>query len=126
MSQPLYRDGHVYLLDKGHGLTCFVLKTGKKVWDDGNRMTPKGRNPQATMVWPGDGDRALILNSDGDLILARLSPAGYREESRTNVIGPTWAHPAYAGACVYARNDKELVCFSLVEADPARAERPPR
>ena len=89
-------------------------------------MTPKGRNPQATMVWPGDGDRALILNSDGDLILARLSPAGYREESRTNVIGPTWAHPAYAGACVYARNDKELVCFSLVEADPARAEPPPR
>ncbi|TXT35228.1 MAG: hypothetical protein FD138_1447 [Planctomycetota bacterium] len=25
MSQPLYRDGHVYLLDKQYGLTCFEL-----------------------------------------------------------------------------------------------------
>ena len=48
MSQPLYRDGYVYLLDKRHGLTCFELATGKKLWDDDNRMTPKGRNPQAT------------------------------------------------------------------------------
>src|SRR5262249_17468681 len=55
MSQPLYRKGHVYLLDKREGLTCFPLRTGKKRWDDGNRMTPKGRNPQASMVWLGDG-----------------------------------------------------------------------
>jgi outer membrane protein assembly factor BamB len=115
MSQPLYRDGHGYLLDKREGLVCFALKTGKKVWDDGNRMTPKGRNPQATLVWAGDGDRALILNSDGDLILARLNPRGYQEQSRTNIIGATWAHPAYAGDRVYARSDSELVCVSLVD-----------
>jgi outer membrane protein assembly factor BamB len=119
MSQPLYRDGHGYLLDKRDGLVCFELKTGKKIWDDGNRMTPKGRNPQATLVWAGDGDRALILNSDGDLILARLNPQRYQEESRTNIIGATWAHPAYAGDCVYARSDSEVVCVSLVEA-PAK------
>jgi outer membrane protein assembly factor BamB len=116
MSQPLYREGHGYLLDKRDGLVCFEMKTGKKVWDDGNRMTPKGRNPQATLVWTGDEDRALILNSDGDLILARLNPQGYQEVSRTNIIGATWAHPAYAGDCVYARSDSELVCVSLVES----------
>jgi len=116
MSQPLYRDGHGYLLDKRDGVICFELKTGKKVWEDGNRMTPKGRNPQATLVWVGDEDRVLILNSDGNLILARLNPGGYQEQSRVNIIGPTWAHPAYAGACIYARNDSELVCVSLVEA----------
>jgi outer membrane protein assembly factor BamB len=115
MSVPLYRDGHVYLLDKRNGVTCFELRTGKKRWDDGNRSTPKGRNPQATLVWAG-GDRALILNAEGDLILARLSPAGYREEARTNIIGPTWAHPAYVGDCVFARNDSELVCVSLRQA----------
>ena len=115
MSQPLYRDGYGYLLDKRHGLTCFELATGKKIWDDGNRMTPKGRNPQATLVWLGDGDRAIVLNSDGDLILARLNPEGYREQSRTNIIGHTWAHPAYAGHSVFARSDTELVCVSLVE-----------
>src|SRR5262249_35002184 len=27
MSQALYRDGHAYLLDKRHGLTCFELAT---------------------------------------------------------------------------------------------------
>src|SRR5437899_2667654 len=96
---------------------CFELKTGKKIWNDGNRMTPKGRNPQATLVW-ADGDRALMLNSEGDLILARLNSAGYHELSRTNVIGPTWAHPPYAGDCVYARSDSEIVCVSLLEAAP--------
>lgn len=115
MSAPLYREGHVYLLDRRNGLACFALKTGKKLWDDGNRMTPKGRNPQATLVWLGDTDRAVILNSEGDLILAQLTPTGYRENSRTNIIGPTWAHPAYAQDCVYARSDTELVCVSLVD-----------
>jgi hypothetical protein len=117
MSQPLCRDGYGYLLDKRHGLTCFDLKTGKKLWDDGNRMTPKGRNPQAAMIWLGQGDRALVLNSDGDLILARLNPSGYHESSRMNLLGPTWAHPAFARGCVFARNDHELVCYSLFGPD---------
>ena len=74
------------------------------------------------MVWLGRGDRVIVLNSDGDLILARFTPAGYREDSRTNIIRPTaknavWGHPAYAGNRVFARNDEELVCYSLV--DPA-------
>jgi len=117
MSQPLYRDGYVYLLDKGHGLTCFEFKTGKKLWDDGNQMTPRGRNPQAALVWTGEADRALVLNSDGELILARFAPAGYVEQSRTAIIGSTWAHPAFAGTSVYARSDSELVCVSLAPAD---------
>jgi hypothetical protein len=79
-------------------------------------MTPKGRNPQATLVWAGDGDRAVVLNAEGDLILVRLSPAGYRETARTRIIAATWAHPAYAGDRVYARNDRELVCVSLRQA----------
>lgn len=114
MSQPLYRDGHVYLLDKQYGLTCFELQTGKKLWDDGNQMTPRGRNPQASLVWLGDSDRAIILNSEGELILARLNPTGYHEQSRSNIIGATWAHPAFAGVHVYARSDTELVCVPLL------------
>jgi formylglycine-generating enzyme required for sulfatase activity len=117
MAQPLYRDGHAYLIDKRHGLTCFELVTGKKVWDDDNRLTPKGRNPQATLVWLGDEDRAIALNSDGELILVRLNPRGYVEESRTKIIGGTWAHPAYAGNCVYARSDTEIVCVLLPRGD---------
>lgn len=113
MSQPLYQDGYVYLLDKAYGLTCFELKTGKKIWDDKNRMTPRGRNPQASLVWLNDEDRVIILNSEGELILARINPDGYHEQSRTKIIGHTWAHPAYAGRKVIARSDTEVVCFEL-------------
>lgn len=116
MSQPLCRGDYVYLLDKQYGITCFELNTGRKLWDDKNTATPRGRNPQASLVWLGESDRALILNAEGDLILARLTPAGYQELSRTNIIGRTWAHPAYAGNRVYARSDTELVCMEL----PAR------
>ncbi|MCX7411735.1 MAG: PQQ-like beta-propeller repeat protein [Planctomycetales bacterium] len=115
MSQPLYRDGHVYLLDKQYGLTCFELQTGKKRWDDANQTTPRGRNPQATLVWLGDTDRAIILNEEGELILTRLNPEGHHEQSRTKIIGPTWAHPAFAGTRVFARSDTELICVSLDE-----------
>lgn len=113
MSQPLYRDGYVYLLDKQYGLTCFELQTGKKLWDDKNQMTPRGRNPHASLVWLGETDRAIILNEEGDLILARLNPDGYQEQSRTRIIDFTWAHPAFSGNHVFARTDKELVCVAL-------------
>jgi outer membrane protein assembly factor BamB len=118
MAQPLYRDGYVYTIDKQFGLTCFEFASGRKLWDDGNQMTPRGRNPQATLVWLGDGDRAIILNEEGDLILARLNPDGYHEQSRTKIIArkegaPIWAHPAYAGSRVYARSDSEIVCVQL-------------
>ena len=115
MSQPLYRDGLGYLLDKQLGLTCFELATGKKLWDDKHEMTPRGRNPQANLVWldAGKSDRTIVRTSDGELILARLNREGYHETSRTKIIEPTWAHPAFAGNRVYARNDTQLVCVEL-------------
>jgi hypothetical protein len=78
-------------------------------------MTPRGSDPQASLVWLGDGNRAIILNAEGNLILARLSPAGYDEQSRAKIIGKTWAHPAFAGRCVFARDSRELVAVSLLE-----------
>lgn len=119
MSQPLYREGTVFLLDKQYGLTAFTLQTGQKLWDDGNQLTPRGRNPHASLVWLSDEDRIIALNENGELILARLNPQGYHETSRTKILGFTWAHPAFAGERVYARSDTELVAVSLTE--PAEA-----
>tara|TARA_B100001123_G_C15313052_1_gene1025157 strand:- start:350 stop:1597 length:1248 start_codon:yes stop_codon:yes gene_type:complete len=113
MSQPLYKDGYCYLLDRSHGLTCFELKTGKIHWRDGHKLTPKDRNPQASLVWVGDTNRVLALNANGELILCELTPAGYRELERAQITGKTWAHPAYAGNRVFARSDREIVCFEL-------------
>jgi outer membrane protein assembly factor BamB len=125
MAQPLYRDGHVYTIDKNFGLTCFELKTGKKLWDDDNTLTPRGRNPHASIVWVNDGDRALALNSVGELVLLRLNTKGYDEQSRTKVLkGQVWGHPAFAGRFMFAKTDGaeawrkagqcELVCVELV------------
>ena len=66
--------------------------------------------------------RVFIHNEQGELILAELSGEGYRELGRSMLIEPTqpiqrrmtvWSHPAFAQQCVFARNDKELVCVSL-------------
>jgi outer membrane protein assembly factor BamB len=115
MSQPLYRDGLVYLLDKQYGLTCFEFATGKKLWDDKNQVTPRARNPQASLVWAGDDDRILALNSEGELVMGKCNKSGFTELSRSKIIGPTWAHPAYSGNRVYARDDSQVVCVKLVE-----------
>lgn len=111
MSTPLYRGGHAYALDKDQGLQCIEWPTGKVLWKDGHRVTPKARNPQASMVWAGE--KVVILNELGELILARLTPGGYEDLGRAPVIGKTWAHPAFAGQDVYARSDSEIVCVRI-------------
>ena len=68
------------------------------------------------------GDRTFLFNEKGDLIIARLTPKGYDEIDRLNLIAPTnkamgrdvvWSHPAYANRSIYVRNDREIVCYSL-------------
>jgi outer membrane protein assembly factor BamB len=123
MAQPICRDGYVYTIDKTHGLTCFELLTGNKLWDDGHQTTERGHNPHTSLTWLGDDDRAILLNENGDLILARLDKEGYHEQSRANIIArkeksPIWAHPAYAGTRAFARSDTELICVELPVAAP--------
>jgi outer membrane protein assembly factor BamB len=113
MSQPLCRGGYGYLLDKQHGVVCFELATGEKKWADEHQITPRDRNPQVNMVWLGDTQRALCLNAEGELELVTLEPSGPKEHWRAKLVGPTWAHPAFAGRHVYARDDSEIVCAEL-------------
>jgi outer membrane protein assembly factor BamB len=118
MSQPLYRNGHAYLLDKQYGLTCFELATGKKLWDDGNTLTKRDRNPQVSIVWLNEEgrtnrNRIIALNAEGELVLATITPDGFNEQSRTRIIDPTWSHPAFVGHRVLARSDTRLVCVRL-------------
>ena len=63
-------------------------------------------------------------------IIARTTPEGYDEISRTHLIDPTsapgnrrelktvnWSHPAYANRRIYARNDEEIIAASLAAPD---------
>lgn len=120
MSQPLYREDHVYLLDKQHGIVCFNLITGKVVWTDKNQLTPRGRNPQASLVWINATSHAICMNAEGDLVITSLTPEGYKELSRYKITDFTWAHPAYSGEFVFARDDEKLVCYRL----PTKVSKP--
>jgi hypothetical protein len=64
----------------------------------------------------------VILNDSGELIFADLNSAGYKEIDRAQILEPAqaararqvvWSHPALAHQCVFARNDKGIICISL-------------
>jgi outer membrane protein assembly factor BamB len=115
MSTPLWRDGHVYALDRFRGLKCIELKTGEIKWQD-EHVTPRGVNPHASLVWAGE--RALIFNEKCELILAKLTPKKYEEISKVAVPmkkGFTWSPPAYTDGCIFARDDEEVLCVPLAK-----------
>ena len=105
-------------------LRCLELATGRRLWETTDLM-PKAWHATMHLVRAGDsGDRAWIFTEQGDLILARLTAEGCRPLARAKLIDPTpeggprgravaWAHPAFAGRHVFARNDRELVCADL-------------
>ena len=120
ISTPLFRDDDHFYAVLGNGrLACLDAATGKEVWDT---REPTGARGGTAHLTP-NGDRVFLFNQTGHLILARLTPAGYQELGRALLVEPTagyraqgpltWAHPAYANKCVFARNDRELVCASL-------------
>lgn len=120
MSTPLLRDGVLYALDRRDGLIGLEWSTGKVLWTDKHKLTPAGRNPQASLVWAGEsGARAMALNAQGELVMLELTSAGPKDLGRAPIIGFTWAHPAYSGQDVFARSDEKIVCVRI-EAAAAR------
>jgi len=114
MSAPLFKKGKVYLLDKHEGLSCFELKTGKILWQDGNQLTPKDRNPQMSLVWLDQArDLVALLNASGEWIYAKLTLHGAEVLARHQVIGKTWAHPAFTNGHIVARSDTEVTAWKL-------------
>ena len=127
-SPPFIEDGIIYGVDQPGALRAVKLETGERLWESrtsrsiGNDAAAGTRINSGTAFLVKNGDRFVIFAETGDLIFAKLSPKGYEEISRAKILEPTlptfnrtvvWSHPAFANKCVYARNDKELVCVSL-------------
>lgn len=122
-STPFLEDGLIF----GNGcmqgeLAAVDLETGERLWETYEPTT--GGRPQrhSTVFLIKHEDRFFLFNEKGELIVASLSRDGYDEHGRFQVLEPTneafgrpvvWSHPAFANRCVYARNDKELVCVSI-------------
>ena len=121
---PFLEHGTIYGSDIDTGALMGVrLETAERLWQT-REPTSGGerRSAYGTAFLVKHGDRFFVFSEKGDLILAQLSPEGYREISRFHVLEPTnqtfgravvWSHPAFADRCVFARNDEELVCVSL-------------
>lgn len=123
MPTPVIRDGHIYGVCSYGELRCLRLEDGKRLWQT-LAATCGGTEPQrwANAFLIPQGDRTFLFNEKGDLIIARLTPAGYEEIDRAHILEPTgramqrrvvWSHPAFADRCMFARNDKEIVCVNL-------------
>lgn len=121
-SPPFLEDGFMYGVDRYGDLRCVHLIDGEHIWSTYEPTTTGRRANSATSFLIKHRDRFFVTNEMGDLIIARLSPNGYEEICRWHMLAPTsvafgrdvvWSHPAFANRCVFARNDKELVCVSL-------------
>jgi outer membrane protein assembly factor BamB len=123
MAAPVLKDGYLYGVCAMGELRCLKADTGQQVWQT-YAATGGEKTDCGTAFLVPQGERFVIFNDRGDLILAELTPKGYKEISRAHVLDAVqeargrmvvWSHPAFARRCVFARNDKELVCLSLAD-----------
>jgi outer membrane protein assembly factor BamB len=122
-STPFLEDETAYGVDWSSGaLRAMKLADGSKLWETHAPTTGGKRMFDGTTFVVKNGDRFFLFAETGHLIIARLSPKAYEEIGRCKLLEPTetafgrqvvWSHPAFADKCVFARNDKELICASL-------------
>lgn len=122
---PYIRDGYIYGTHQKGELRCLDLLTGNLVWESTEAVEPDRFATLHIVAQGDDGQTTWIFNEHGELIIAELSPEGYRQYSRGKLVhrtaagmpsrigGVTWAHPAFAYKHVLARNDDQLVCADL-------------
>jgi outer membrane protein assembly factor BamB len=122
MPTPIFKDGYIYGICSYGELRCLDAKTGARVWSTNQATSGEERWGNAFLV--EHGDRCILFNEKGDLIIAKLSPKGYEELSRAKILEPTntlagrrvvWSHPAFADRSCFARNDREIIRVSLAK-----------
>lgn len=103
-------NGVIYGIDGPQGkstcrLVAMNLADGKILWT-------KDNFGYGTTI--GVDDSLLALTENGELIAAKISPTGYQELGRQQVLGKTcWTTPTVANGRIYVRNDQgTLLCLS--------------
>ena len=123
---PFLENGIAYGIDGDGQFRAMRVATGERLWETSLPVTGKenGRAVEGATFVTKNGNRFFLFGENGDLVIAKLSPAEYEEVSRTKLLDPVgtglgrkivWSHPAYAEKCVFARNDREIICVSLAK-----------
>lgn len=114
-------DNHSYAianLRRGRMIQCVDLKTGELKWSHDH-------GGEGAMI-AADG-KLIIMENDGDLVVARVDPEKYSEISRAKVLQPRdsqgipqdrrwacWTLPVLANGRVYVRSNwGDLVCVDV-------------
>jgi outer membrane protein assembly factor BamB len=126
-STPVIDGDYIYGLSSFGTLRCLEIATGKLVWE--TQALTKEHVMYVSAYFVRNGDRYFINNDRGELIIAKLSPRGYEEVSRSQLITPThpqirrraaglvahWTQPAYANKHLITRNDNEIISVNLAK-----------
>ncbi len=123
ISTPIFEDGFIYGVDSYGELRCLDASDGRRIWENKTATPP---NRWSTIHFVRHAKETWMLNEAGEMLIAELTPQGYREISRAEFLKPTqaqlsrrggkgvcWSHPAFAERRVFARNDEELICANL-------------
>lgn len=121
----------IYSVDSGtSALMAIDREDGSRLWQTQEPVLAeadrKQRHGTAFLIRHRDSDLYYVLSESGDLILSEITPEGYEELGRDNILEPTnstwgrpvvWSHPAFARKAIFARNDKKLVAVDLNSAN---------
>jgi len=119
--QPIAVRGTLYGFSQNGLLYGVALPSGERLWETAEPVA-RQRRDSATAFLVKQADRFWLFNENGEIVMAKLSPAGYEEIDRAKVIEPTyfasgrnvvWSAPAYANRRMIVRNDEECICVDL-------------
>lgn len=110
MSSPVTIGDNIYLHLRNQRFTCLDAKTGETRW------TTKPFGKYWSMVV--NGNRGLVLDERGDLILLDLNGEEFRQLDSDRISQtPAWAHLAVADTQVFVREQNALVCYEWAAED---------
>ncbi len=125
MTNPVIREGLVYGVTADGILRCTKFETGEKLWEDKGMFGDKPADFGTLFIVENEG-RFFSLDDLGRLSILNLSGDGVKKLSSCQLIEATenargrtivWSHPAFANRCIYARNNKEIVCFDMAKPE---------
>jgi len=119
--QPMIDGSVLYGFHQDGSFMAIDIPSGKRLWTTGEPLSERPVRCGTAFIVRHE-DRYFLFTEQGELIIANLSPQGFQPLSRAKVIEPTnvaygrdvvWSAPAWAGRCVFIRNDRECICVKL-------------
>ncbi|QDS91913.1 outer membrane biogenesis protein BamB [Roseimaritima multifibrata] len=120
--QPFAEDGILYGADQDGTFYGVQIETGERLWKSTAPLDGKRPLRTGTAIMVRNQGRVWMFNERGELVIAKMTPAGYEEIDRAKVIEPSntaagrsvvWTAPAWANQSVFIRNDKECIRVDL-------------